>query len=62
MKHFEAEGVDALEEMEGRPCDRGNHEKTIAQLKSRLTFQTVPTMAHAASSAWQQLNVLAHTC
>jgi hypothetical protein len=39
---------------------RGNHEKTIAQLKSGLAFHTVPTMAYAANSAWQQLVVLAH--
>jgi hypothetical protein len=37
---------------------RGNHEKTIAQLKSGLAFHTVPTMAYAANSAWQQLVVL----
>ena len=39
---------------------RGNHEKTIAQLKSGLAFHTVPTMAYAANSAWQQLVVLTH--
>jgi hypothetical protein len=41
-------------------CGRGNHEKTIAQLKSGLAFHTVPTMAYAANSAWQQLVVLVH--
>jgi hypothetical protein len=41
-------------------CGRGNHEKTIAQLKTGLAFHTVPTMAYAANSAWQQLVVLAH--
>ena len=41
-------------------CGRGNHEKTIAQLKSGLAFHTIPTMAYAANSAWQQLVVLAH--
>jgi hypothetical protein len=41
-------------------CGRGNHEKTIAQLKTGLAFQTVPTMAYAANSAWQQLVVLVH--
>jgi len=41
-------------------CGRGNHEKTIAQLKSGLAFHTVPTMAYAANSAWQQLVVLTH--
>lgn len=39
---------------------RGNHEKTIAQLKSGLAFHTVPTMAYAANSAWQQLVILTH--
>jgi len=39
---------------------RGNHEKTIGQLKSGLAFQTVPTMAYAANSAWQQLVILTH--
>lgn len=39
---------------------RGNHEKTIAQLRSGLAFHTVPTMAYAANSAWQQLVVLTH--
>jgi hypothetical protein len=34
---------------------RGNHEKTIAQLKGGLAFHTVPTMAYAANSAWQQI-------
>jgi hypothetical protein len=41
-------------------CGRGNHEKTIAQLKTGLAFHTVPTMAYAANSAWQHLVVLAH--
>ena len=41
-------------------CGRGNHEKTIAQLKSGWAFHTIPTMAYAANSAWQQLVVLAH--
>jgi len=39
---------------------RGGHEKTIAQLKGGLAFHTVPTMAYAANSAWQQLVVLTH--
>ena len=39
---------------------RGNHEKTIAQLKGGLAFHTVPTLAYAANSAWQQLVVLTH--
>ena len=41
-------------------CGRGNHEKTIAQLKSGLAFHTVPTLTYAANSAWQQLVVLTH--
>ena len=41
-------------------CGRGNHEKTIAQLKTGLAFHAVPTMAYAANSAWQQLVVLVH--
>lgn len=39
---------------------RGNHERTIGQLKSGLAFHTIPTMAYAANSAWQQLVVLTH--
>jgi hypothetical protein len=41
-------------------CGRGNHEKTIAQLKTGLAFHTGPTMAYAANSAWQHLVVLTH--
>ena len=41
-------------------CGRGNHERTIAQLKTGLAFHTVPTMAYAANSAWQHLVVLTH--
>jgi hypothetical protein len=41
-------------------CGRGNHEKTIGQLKSGLAFHTVPTMTYGANSAWQQLVVLTH--
>jgi len=39
---------------------RGNHEKTIGQLKSGLALHTVPTNAYAANSAWQQLVALTH--
>ncbi|MGQ0834453.1 MAG: IS1380 family transposase [Gammaproteobacteria bacterium] len=39
---------------------RGAQEKTIAQLKSGLAFHTVPTLAYAANSAWQQLVALTH--
>jgi len=41
-------------------CGRGNHEKTIAQLKTGLAFHAVPTMAYAANSAWPHLVVLTH--
>ena len=41
-------------------CGRGNHEKTIAPLKTGLAFNSVPTMAYAANSAWQHVVVLAH--
>jgi hypothetical protein len=41
-------------------CGRGNHEKTIAQLKTGLAFHTVPTMTYAANSAWQHVVVLTH--
>lgn len=41
-------------------CGRGNHEKTLGQLKTGLAFHTVPTMAYAANSAWQQLVALTH--
>ena len=34
-------------------CGRGNHEKTIAQLKTGLAFHSVPTQTYAANSAWQ---------
>jgi hypothetical protein len=39
---------------------RGGHEKTMAQLKGGLAFHTVPTMAYAANSAWQQVVILTH--
>jgi hypothetical protein len=41
-------------------CGRGNHEKTIAQLKQGLAFHSVPTQAYGANSAWQQLVALTH--
>ncbi|MCX6543702.1 MAG: IS1380 family transposase [Acidobacteria bacterium] len=41
-------------------CGRGLQEKTLGQLKSGLAFQTVPTQAYAANSAWQQVVTLAH--
>lgn len=39
---------------------RGNHERTIGLLKGGLALHTIPTMAYAANSAWQQLVVLTH--
>jgi len=39
---------------------RGNHERTIGHLKGGLAFHTVPTMAYAANSAWQQLVIITH--
>ena len=41
-------------------CGRGNHEKTIAQLKTGLLPQRPDPRPNAANSAWQQLVVLAH--
>ena len=34
-------------------CGRGNHEKTIAQLKTGLAFHSVPTQGYAGNRAWQ---------
>jgi hypothetical protein len=39
---------------------RGAQEKTLAELKTGLAFDTVPTRRYAANSAWQWLSVLAH--
>lgn len=39
---------------------RGAQEKTIAELKNGLAFDTIPTRRYAANSAWQWLSVLAH--
>jgi hypothetical protein len=39
---------------------RGAQEKTIAELKTGLAFDSVPTKRYAANSAWQWLSVLAH--
>jgi hypothetical protein len=38
---------------------RGAQEKTIAELKDGLAFDTVPTNHYGANRAWQQLSVLA---
>ena len=40
-------------------CGRGNHEKTIAQLKTGLAFHTVPTMAYGRQ---QRLAAVRSTC
>jgi hypothetical protein len=39
---------------------RGAQEKTIAELKTGLAFDSVPSKRYAANSAWQWLSVLAH--
>ena len=39
---------------------RGIQEKTFAELKDGLAFDTVPTNHYGANSAWQILSVLAH--
>ena len=39
---------------------RGMHEKAIGELKTGLSFDTIPTHDYNANSAWQQYVVLAH--
>ena len=39
---------------------RGAHEKALAELKTGLAFDTIPTQNYAANSAWQILVVLTH--
>ena len=39
---------------------RGAHEKVLAELKTGLAFDSIPSMNHAANSTWQILVVLAH--
>jgi hypothetical protein len=39
---------------------RGAHEKAIAELKTGLAFDTIPTQNYAANSTWQLIVVLAH--
>lgn len=39
---------------------RGNQEKTIAELKDGLAFDSIPTKYYGANGAWQWLVVLAH--
>jgi len=41
-------------------CGRGNHEKTIGDLKTNLAFDTIPTNQYESNSAWQQLVVIAY--
>jgi hypothetical protein len=38
---------------------RGAHEKTIAELKQAVAFDTIPTNDRHANAAWQMLSVLA---
>ena len=40
--------------------ERGMHEKAIGELKSNLAFDTIPTKAYQANSAWQQFVLIAH--
>jgi len=39
---------------------RGAHEKALAELKTGLAFNTIPSLSYAANSVWQILVVLAH--
>ena len=39
---------------------RGAHEKAIGELKTGLSFDTIPTHDYHANSAWQQFVILAH--
>ena len=39
---------------------RGMHEKAIGELKTGLSFDTIPTHDYHANSAWQQFVILAH--
>lgn len=39
---------------------RGAQEKTLAELKTGLAFDSIPSRHYAANSAWQQIVVLAH--
>ena len=39
---------------------RGAHEKAIGELKTGLSFDTIPTNDYHANSAWQQFVILAH--
>jgi hypothetical protein len=39
---------------------RGAQEKTIAELKTGLAFDSIPSKRYSANSAWQWLSVLAH--
>ena len=39
---------------------RGVHEKAIGELKTALSFDTIPTHDYQVNSAWQQFVILAH--
>ncbi len=39
---------------------RGVHEKAIGELKTALSFHTIPTKDYHANSAWQQFVILTH--
>ena len=39
---------------------RGMHEKAIGELKTGLSFDTIPTYDYHANSTWQQFVILAH--
>lgn len=39
---------------------RGAHEKALGELKSGYAFDAIPTLNHAANSAWQILSTLAY--
>ena len=41
-------------------CGRGAQEKTFAELEGEFALDVVPTKHYAATSAWQQLSILAH--
>jgi hypothetical protein len=39
---------------------RGAQEKVLAELKSGLAYDCIPTCRYSANTAWQKLNILAH--
>lgn len=63
--YYEYSAVTTNSRMTGRDlwdfmAGRGAQEKTLAELKSGLAFDTIPSRHYAANSAWQQIVVLAH--